>query len=168
MNDIEIQMVNVIEQSYRVYGLDELSASILSYLFLEPGELTMEELAQLTGYSLASISLKMKALEEVWGVRRMKKSGSRKIYFSQNKDYLDVVEEILKKIFEKESLLVRQMMPGLLKEYKEMDLTDSQKQRLLIAQRYCKQIGDVRELMDLISEEIDRLRTVKWNAENED
>ncbi len=163
MNDIEIQMVNVVAQTYRMYGLDELSASILSYLFLEPGELTMEELAKLTGYSLASICLKMKLLEDIWGVHRKKRTGSRKIYFSLNKDYLDGLEEILKKSFEKESLLVRQKMPGLLKEYEEQELTASQKQRLLIAQRYCKQVEDVKEIMELIYEEIGRLRSEKWD-----
>lgn len=159
MNDIEMEMIEVGAEVYKNYGMDDLSATILSILFFEPGEMTMNELAEITGYSLASISLKMKGLENVWGVHRRKKAGSRKIYFHMGKDYLDSLEETLRRGHEMESQLVKRSIPYLIRKYREQANSESQLERLHIAEKYCRQIDDVGRILESLYEKIDEIRS---------
>ncbi len=159
MNDIEMEMIEVGAEVYNNYGIDDLSATILSILFFEPGEMTMEELAEFTGYSLASISLKMKGLEYFWGVHRIKKSGSRKIYFHMGKSYLDRLEETLRRGHEMESHPVKRSMPGLIWKYREQATSESQVERLHLVEKDCRQIDDVGRILETLYEMIDEARS---------
>ena len=159
VNDTEMEIIKVGVEVYKGFGMDDLSANILSFLHFEPGELTMEELAEFTGYSLASISLKMKWLESFWGVHRRKKAGSRKIYFRMGNDYLDCLEGTMRRAYEMESHLIKSLMPELIRKYREQATSESQLERLRIAEKYCKQVDDAGRVLELFYEKIDEIRS---------
>ncbi len=104
---------------WRSLGIDSLSAKIFSIIFLSPRDVAMDELAEKTGYSLASISLKMKLLEGVALVKKKKKPGSKKIYYSCEKDFFVFLKKKLDAIHEKEIMPAKQRLPPMLESYKK-------------------------------------------------
>ncbi|MFB6216225.1 MAG: MarR family transcriptional regulator [Candidatus Aenigmatarchaeota archaeon] len=61
-------------------GYDEIHGRILAALMLNGGSLTLQELAEETGYSSSSISLSLDLLEVLEMIRKVKKEGDRKLY----------------------------------------------------------------------------------------
>lgn len=159
MDKLDRKIVEMGEEVFRVYGLDPLSTKILSLLYFEPRELSMEELAEMTGYSLASISLKMSTLEKFWGVKRKKKTGSRKAYFCMRKDYIGLVEDSLRKMYEFESGIAKRRLPELIEEYREEANSDYELDKLNILENYCNQLADLRKLLELLAEKSSELRS---------
>lgn len=127
---IEQKLYEIERDIYKTYGEDDLSASILALLYYEEEELTMEEIADMTGYSLSSISLKMKELMPLWGIKRKKKPGSRKTYFSLEKSYLASFEDYWKRTLETEQKIVNQELLPLIEEYSEIATSDKQLRKL--------------------------------------
>lgn len=146
------------EEIFKVYGLDSLSAKIMSILYFEPGELSMEELADMTGYSLASISLKMGQLETYWGIKRKKIPGSRKAYFYMTKNYLELIEESFRKGFELESSLAKKHLPRIIKECKSQASSDYDLEKLKILEDYCHELDGVKTLLDFVTEKVEEIQ----------
>ena len=90
MEPLDEEFIDMYKQMGQMQGADSLLSSIFGILYLEPEEVSMDELAKKTGYSLASISNNIKTLERVGVVKRIKKPGSRKAYFFIEKN-LDLI-----------------------------------------------------------------------------
>lgn len=82
---------------FKNLGLDNLSASIASILFIEPTELSLLELSEKTGYSLVSISNKMRFLEKLGIITRIKKPKSKRIFYFIDKSIIKVMERKMQK-----------------------------------------------------------------------
>ena len=81
MDELEKEWMAAFNKIAKSFGLDDLSSKVVSVLYLEPEEVPMEDLAKKTGYSLASISNTMRVLGNMGFVQRIKKPGTKKIYF---------------------------------------------------------------------------------------
>ena len=68
--------------------MDSLTSTIVARLFIEPGEVSIKELAEWAVYSLASVSNKVRQLEPSGFIVKRIKPGTRKIYVRANKDVL--------------------------------------------------------------------------------
>ena len=79
---------DLVYQGMKSYGLDELSSRLLAILYSKPESLTLEELSAITGYSFSAVSASMKLLSGVGLVDKTKKAGSKKLYFSVQRDML--------------------------------------------------------------------------------
>ncbi|NPE28122.1 hypothetical protein HNV12_09135 [Methanococcoides sp. SA1] len=158
MDELDQKIVEMGEEIYRLYGLDHLSVKICSTLYFEPHELSMEELALRTGYSLSSISLKMGPLENFWGVKRKKISGSRKAFFYMEKNLVSIIMESLMKGHELESRITEKYLPPLIEEYREKAVTEYESEKLSILENYCSQLTMYKQLLETMVEQVSEMQ----------
>lgn len=121
-------------------GQDYLLGVIFGNLFLQPGEIAMEELAKKCGYSLASISQKIKLIEQFGIIKKNTRPGSRKIYLSMEKDLLNVWLRQVYLLGEKKIRVAKEQLPVLLANYKNKLTTKQDKEIYQIIKKYYQQI----------------------------
>ena len=139
MESIDKDFMNLYQQIGQIQGIDGILTSLLGKIYIEPEPVAMDELSNITGYSLASISNKVRILESMGFVVRKKKPGSKKIFFYMEKNILDIFRnQMLKK--EKHVLkLIKEKMPLMINKYKKKDLSNTEKMKLKIIENYFKQ-----------------------------
>lgn len=137
---IEKEMREFAEQVFRNFGLDILSSKIIAILYTEPEEVALEELSKKTGYSLASISNKTRFLENVEMIEKVKKPGSKKVYYYMEKDLFKMMQKKLEKAYEAEINPAKQKVPEIIEKYKNKKLNEKSKKKLEIMQNYYQQI----------------------------
>jgi DNA-binding transcriptional regulator GbsR (MarR family) len=76
-------------------GYSQVHGKIIGVLLVKNGEMSLQEIARRTGYSVPMISLSLDLLEVLGVVKKTKRSGDRNIYVSLSGDLL----ECLKKAF---------------------------------------------------------------------
>lgn len=70
-------------------GYDEVHGRIIAALTVNEGPLSLQELADETGYSSSSVSLSLELLEVFGIIKRVKKQGDRKLYVRLDGDLLE-------------------------------------------------------------------------------
>lgn len=79
--ELESLRRNIIDKIAKVselWGLDESVGIVFGVLLFSSKPLNLEEIAKLSNYSVSSVCQKMKLLENLGYVKRMKKRGSKK------------------------------------------------------------------------------------------
>lgn len=158
MSDIEEKIIDIGHEIFKGYGVDDITAQILSILNFEFNEISMEELAQRTGYSLASISLKVKNIEQFWSIKRISKPGSRKTYLYMEKNLIDAFATQIRNGFETELNIAKTKITPLIEAYKENATTHEQKIKLQTYENYLSQINTFEELIHKIYYQINILK----------
>ena len=120
----------------KIHGLDDISSRIMAILYIEPKELSLEELSIKSKYSLSAISTAMKFLEQMEMVKRLKKPHSKKAYFFMEKDTLKMFLEFLIKQQEKIILPTIKKLPSIIEKYEK----EESKEELKIIKDYLRQI----------------------------
>ncbi|PIT84230.1 hypothetical protein COU37_04150 [Candidatus Micrarchaeota archaeon CG10_big_fil_rev_8_21_14_0_10_45_29] len=140
MNKIEKDFCGFMAEASASFGLDSLSAKIVALLYLSPEEISMEEIAKKTGFSLPSISNKMKMLEAAGFAQRIRKPGTKKAYFYMEKEMLRVIKKHLQMRYQKVLLPAKAAVPRMLDASRRRKLTEREKKQVEILQNYYKQI----------------------------
>jgi DNA-binding transcriptional regulator GbsR (MarR family) len=141
MQELDKKMVELYQEMGRGQGItDSLMLDIFGRLLIEPEPIAMEELAKKSGYSLASISNKVKVLAPVMHIKRIKKPGSKKIYLYMEKDILKVWKEAIGKKEKYVINLAKERIPPIIKEYKEKAKTEKEKKKVKAVEQYYDQI----------------------------
>lgn len=138
---------------------DQLSSKITSMLFLEPELISMDDIAERTGYSLASISNKMKILVSTGMVQKRKKPGSKKIYYFMHKNIHDLMKESMAKMFTTEIAAAKETIPLLIKEHEKRKLSKEEQAKLKIIKDYYKQMLKFEKMFKLFHKKMDE---EKW------
>jgi DNA-binding transcriptional regulator GbsR (MarR family) len=139
-------------------GLDEISSTVFALLYIEPEEIAMEDIAKQTGYSLASISNKLKLLEQAGFARRIKKPGTKKIYLYMEKDYFSVLKKQLEAVKEARIRIVKEKMPLIISEYKSAVKSEKDKKKLRIIENYYSQIMKLEIIITDFAKQLDKMR----------
>lgn len=147
MKQVEKDITGFTEQVFKNLGLDALSSKLISILYPEPKEMSIEMLAKKTGYSLASVSTKMKFLENLEFVRRVKKPGSKKVYYYMEKDALKILDSKFEKVLHAEVEPVKENVPKILEKYKDKKLDEKSKKKLEIMKNYHKQMLKLEKIL---------------------
>ena len=134
-------------------GMDPLASRLFMILFLEPAELSMEELAGRTGYSLASIHNKMKLLEKVGHVKKLSKPGTKKVFYFMEKDMIKTFKGMMETLYRQRVQPTREFLPHLIEKYKSARLTDAERQKMEIIKKYYSQLVKVEGVMDKLNKE---------------
>ncbi|WP_406655979.1 hypothetical protein V7O62_09080 [Methanolobus sp. ZRKC2] len=158
MDETESQIHEIGVEIFKGYGVDELTAKILSILNFEPEDISLEELSQKTGYSLASISLKMQNIETFWGIKRKHKPGSRKVYFHMEKNLLDAFILQIKNGYETELNIANEKIAPLVSKYRETATSEEKKKKLELFENYQQQISNFEEVIHFIYEKVDQMK----------
>ncbi len=156
MDDIEKEFVEYYQKLGSIHNLDNLFTKIFAILFIEPKAVPMEELAKKTGYSLASISNKLKMLESMNFITRKTSPGTRKVYVYLEKDFSKIMKENLKK-HEAIIEISKKEIPKIIEKNKAKKLSNDAKKKLEIVENYYAQMLKFEKLVKKILSDIDKI-----------
>jgi DNA-binding transcriptional regulator GbsR (MarR family) len=151
------EFIELMTENVKVNGLDDLSARIVAILFLEPREVSMEDLAKKTGYCLSSMSTGIKLMEKMGLITKFKKPPSKKIYLKMENDISKMLLNMLKKRHDQIIKRSKSILPGIIKKYKT---TKSSREELKIIEHYYE---DVLISENLINEMITKIGKMRRN-----
>jgi|SRR3989344_4727842 len=157
MSKTEEEFIEIVATAAKGHGFDDLSSKIIGILYIEPKELSLDEIAQKTGYSLASISNSVKAIENARVIKRLKKPKSHKTYFFMEKDLNKLTREMISKKYNAEINPAKEKLPGMIKTLREQTKSskkDDDKKKLGIMENYLEQIHRCDEILAEILKKI--------------
>ena len=158
MKEMDNRLAEMYQEMAAGQGLkDSLLVTIFAKLYFEPEAIAMDDLAKETGYSLASISNKIKLMGPLFNLRRIKKPGTKKIYLYMDKDILKIWKEALLKKDEFVVQKAKEKMPGLIKEYKEKAKTEKDRKKMECVENYYSQILRLEKALKIITKEIEKI-----------
>ncbi|MBU1205255.1 MAG: winged helix-turn-helix transcriptional regulator [Nanoarchaeota archaeon] len=140
------EFIDLMTENCKVNGLDELSSRIIALLYAEPNELSLNDIAKRTGYSLSAICTAMKFIERIGFVKRLKKPKSRKVYFYMEKGMIMFSLDIIRRKYERVILPTKQELPSIIKRYKR-EKSENSKQELKIIENYYKEVLASEDIM---------------------
>ena len=140
MKPIEKDFAEFLRSVGHGVGMDEITMKLFSLLYISPDYMAMDELAKKTRYSLASVSNTMKMLEHVGIAQRKKKPGSRKVFFTINKNL--AIMNIYKIEAAKKNLVnpAKEKLPEIIRKYKKKARDDVTKGEINSIENYYKQM----------------------------
>jgi DNA-binding transcriptional regulator GbsR (MarR family) len=154
MIQAEKDVMKLFDNIGKSYGMDSLISNIISIIYLEPEPVCLNEIAKRTGYSLASISNKIKKIELFTPIRRVRKPGSKKVYLFMEKEMFKVFKTQMQKHREIKILPLKKHLPPIIKDYKKQAKTDKDKKKVKILEQYNK---DVEKFDTIMSKMLKRL-----------
>jgi len=157
MEAIEEEFTKFFKLLAKTYGMGDLQATVLSVIYLEPSEVAMEEISKKTGYSLASISNTMKMLEGAGIVRRIKKPGTKKVFFYMEKDLIKLNIQKIKAAYESIINPGKKMLPQIIEKYSGKVEDRESRQKLHIIENYYHQMIQFDELLRDMSKKLERM-----------
>lgn len=116
-------MMDHFANTARRFGLSELYGYIYGVLFFEDEPLSLGEIAERTGYSLSHVSTALKLLENLGLVKRIKKPGDKRAYYTAIKNIREWRKEAYYKKIEED---VRQTRESLLRALKAIEDDNSE------------------------------------------
>ena len=149
MNTLDNEFISMYQDMCMMQGLDRALGSIVGILYIEPEPVAMEDIAKKTGYSLASISNKVKMLEQIGMISKTHKPGTKKIYLSVDKDISKVMEDMLTKKLAALNM-VTSSIPEMLDKYKNKAKTEKDKKKIGLVENYYKQISQFEDIITKI------------------
>ena len=141
METVRKEFEDLVYQGIRSHGLDELSSRLLAILYSEPGSLTLEELSEITGYSFSAVSTAMKLLSGVGLVDKTKKAGSKKLYYSVQRDMLSMTIAAIKSKNECMVLPALKDLPAIIEKCKNSEDEGSEETLGIIEQYYQQMVA---------------------------
>ncbi|MAG91278.1 hypothetical protein CMO83_01215 [Candidatus Woesearchaeota archaeon] len=157
MSEINKKFIELYKEIDRGRGLDESLAVIFARIYIEPGEVAMEDIAKETGYSLASISNKVKFISSFWPIKRIRKPGSNKIFLHMDKDIINMWRDTIVTKEEYVFKVVKEKMPPMIKEFKDKSKSGKDKKKLEILKNYYDQILKVELVLKDMVKAIDKI-----------
>ena len=151
MSELEKDFMKYMQKLGAGQGLDSLTSAIIAITYLEPGDVAMEELARKTGYSLSSISLKAKLLENFGLVSRKRKPATKKIFLQMDKNFIKYLKDAFIKKEERGIALAKSEVPKIIEKYKSKPLSETEKAKLRIIENYYKQVLKFEQLFKQIN-----------------
>ena len=148
------EFIQLMTQNTMSNGLDELSSRITGILFIEPREISLEEIAKKTGYSISAVSGSSKLLEKLNIIKRLKKPGSRKVFYFMEKDIFCIFIRALKMKRDKVVKPSLERLPVIIAHYKKKKVPGTADELKIVENYYCqvKAFGRILEKMLEITE----------------
>ena len=155
MDEIEREFLDIYTVLGAHQGVDEQFSRIYGLVLVSPEDLSLDEIARKTGYSLASVSSKAKMLESIGLVRKLRKPKSRKLYLTVNKDPLTMMSDMSKMKAQALKITVPKLQK-LIDSYEGKKLSDEQKQKLSRIHDLYVIMGSVGKIMTHMIAEFDK------------
>ncbi len=146
------------EKMCQMAGLDPLSSKIIALVYISPEDVAMDEIAQATGYSLASISLKVTMLAQFGIISKTRKPNSKKYYVHMEKNFIDATIDQLVRKQQNQLSYAKSELPGILDKFRERAKTEDDKRKLLVVEEY---YGQIMRFDSVVQEMIDMLKKIK-------
>ena len=157
MDNINEDFIELYQTIGRSFGLDDVFNMIFAKLYIEPNEVAMDDLADETGYSLASICNKVKMLEAMGIIKKMRKPGSKKIFLYIEKDFSKLIKEHLVKKEEYCIKLIQEKVPDMINKYKNKAKSKRDIEKLKILENYYSQIIKFKKVIEHLRKDIENM-----------
>ncbi len=95
VDEIEKKIYSLFSNITSTIGYSDVHGKIIAMLLVEDKPVSLQELSRKTNYSLASISLAIDLLEFFGVVKKIKKSGDRKVYVRLDGDLLNALRDAI-------------------------------------------------------------------------
>ncbi|MFW6283703.1 MAG: GbsR/MarR family transcriptional regulator [Minisyncoccales bacterium] len=161
MKQIDIDFMNFFKKTGNSLGLEGLMMDLGAYLYLQPGEVAMDEIAKKTGYSLASISNSMKSFEQMGLVTRIKKPGTKKVFFYMDKNIFNQNIKKFRTLKEYGIKPAKDFIPPMIEKYKNLK-DESTKKKVNILSDYLIQVDEMNNILDDFVKKLEKL-SKKYN-----
>lgn len=136
MNTAKKEFEDLVYQGIKSQGIDELSSRLIAILYSEPDPVTLEELSEITGYSFSAVSATMKMLSGLKLAERTKKPGSKKLYFSVQRNMLTLTIAAIRAKSEFMVAPALNDLPGIIEKCKNSKAEGSERTLRVIEQYY--------------------------------
>jgi len=133
------EFVSLITDINKAKGLDGLTSRIIGLLYISPSEISLEGLSMETGYSLSAVSTAMKLLVRSGYAKRIKKPGSKKIYFFMEKGMIDIFVQAISKAMDSGVQMAKAKVPAIIALYRK-EKGAAAKKELAILENYYAQL----------------------------
>jgi len=90
---LERNILSIFSTLASTLGYSPIHGKIIGSLLMESKQLTLQEIAKKTGYSSGMISLSLDLLEVLGVVKKIKKTGDRKLYVRLEGDLLEILKK---------------------------------------------------------------------------
>lgn len=152
MLDAEKEFTTLMEKLCLMEGLDSLLSKIIALAFISPEEISMDEIAEKTGYSLASISLKANMLAQLGIISKTGKPHSRKQYLYMEKDVMKMALAHVKKDLT-QTEIIKSELPAIIEKFEKQAKKEEDQKKLKIIKKYYNQSTKIQSvLIKIISE----------------
>ncbi|MDW7733203.1 MAG: hypothetical protein SCH66_12350 [Methanolobus sp.] len=150
------EFTELITRNLRSEGFDEISSRIVGVLFIEPEEMSLEEISIETGYSLSAVSTAMKNLSQFHIVRRFQKPGSKKAFFFLDKNLVSIGAQALRIKYDNVILPSKKILPDIIEKY-EQESSDRSRSELEIITRYYRQMLKLESIVENFLDEMENI-----------
>ena len=158
MKELDKKVVDLYQEMGKAQGIqDQLLMELFARIYLEPEPIAMEELAKRTGYSLASVSNKVKILSPLMHIKKIKKPGSKKVYLYMEKDIMNMWKEAMINKEEYVVKKVKEKMPEIIQEYSQKAKTEKDKKKVIILEQYYDQMLQFEKILKKMIKEFDSI-----------
>lgn len=159
MEELNKKVIELYQEMARGQGLtDSLMIEIFARLYISPEPVAMDDLAKETGYSLASISNKVKAIAIPLQIKRIRKPGTKKLFLYMEKDIMKIFKDALLKKEEFVVNITKEKLPKIIKEYKDKAKSGKDKEKLKIIESYYEQILKFETILGKILKEFEKIQ----------
>jgi len=141
-------------------GFSALTSKIMSILYLDPNEISLEELAKRTGYSLSAISTEIKFVERMGLIKRLKKPKTKKVFFYMEKDFTAMSVQYMRKKYQL-MLKTKDTLPKIIDGYKIHKLDSKEQKQIDIIKNYQKQILRFEKMFRTLMSLFEKLKIIK-------
>jgi DNA-binding transcriptional regulator GbsR (MarR family) len=148
--DIDNEFIDFGVSIGKTYGFDTLTSRIFAILYIETENLSMEELAEKTGYSMASVCNSMKSIEKSGFLKEKHSPGSKKTFFTIEKDFSRHVKMMVEMIRKSKILPAKEILPNLIERYRGVGAKEKQK----AVESYYKQMLKIEKITNYIEAQI--------------
>jgi DNA-binding transcriptional regulator GbsR (MarR family) len=93
--DVERHILDKFAEVASSIGYSPLHGKIIGALLVRDKPMSLQEVAQATGYSSSMVSLSLDLLEVLSVIRKIKKTGDRKLYIAFQGDLLDALKKAI-------------------------------------------------------------------------
>ncbi|MFC2142798.1 GbsR/MarR family transcriptional regulator [Candidatus Aenigmatarchaeota archaeon] len=151
--DIEKKIFSTFSDVANALGYSPLHGGIIGALLVKDRPMSLQEIATETGYSISMISLSLDLLEVLGTIKRVKKTGDRKLYVEL---YGDLLEALKNAIIIKVKKSIEVSLSDFQNSRKKLDtLKTEEKERLTkkieILEKEVKRLGNYLDMLSEIS-----------------
>jgi DNA-binding transcriptional regulator GbsR (MarR family) len=147
MKEIEHDFAEFVKRINSNFGFDSTTSEIVAVLFLELEEISMDELAKRIGYSLASVSIKIRQMQALEIVECRTKPGSRKIYVYMKKDIVEMVKNKLMMVYQYKIKPAKEYLPTIIERFKGKKLDENARKKLELIKNHQKGIERIEKVL---------------------
>lgn len=120
----------------RMRGMGDLPSRLVSEVYISPEEVSLGELAERTGYSRSAVSEAMQNLVRSGIVKRMKKPGSRKVYFYMEKSLIKGFVRSFEKLQGRAVEKMNEDIPDIIEKYSDKESETAVKEKEIVKKYY--------------------------------